>query len=143
MMRLLMAALLACVACGGSATAADPSWPREITFALLSTESAPEVARRWTPVLTQLEKDLGIQVKHVASTDYRGRIKALKFNTAQMGQLGAKDYIEASHNNYANVEPVVQLQHANGSLGYRSCLIVHSDSAVFSPEDLTGKTFTF
>src|SRR5688500_4921209 len=113
MMRLLTAALLAYVACVGSAAAADPSWPREITFALLSTESAPEVARRWTPVLTQLEKDLGIRVKHVASTDYRGSIEALKFNKAQMGQLGPKGYIEAAHNNYANVEPVVQLQHAN------------------------------
>jgi phosphonate transport system substrate-binding protein len=143
MRRLLTAALLACVACGGSATAADPSWPKEISFALLSTESAPEVARRWTPVLTQLEKDLGIQVKHVASTDYRGSIEALKFNKAQIGQLGPKGYIEASHNNYANVEPVVQLQHANGSLGYRSCLIVHSDSDIFSPEDIAGKTFTF
>ncbi len=34
--------------------------------------------------------------------------------------------MEASNNNYANVEPIAQLRLANGSLGYRSCLIVHS-----------------
>ena len=51
--------------------------------------------------------------------------------------------MEASTNNYANVEPVAQLQLANGSLGYRSCLIVHADSDLFSPEDTAGKTFAF
>ena len=48
-----------------------------------------------------------------------------------------------STNNYAGVEPVAQLQLSNGSLGYRSCLIVHSDSDLFSPEDLAGRTFAF
>jgi ABC-type phosphate/phosphonate transport system substrate-binding protein len=38
----------------GSTLAADPTWPKELTFALLSTESAPEVGRHWTPVLEQL-----------------------------------------------------------------------------------------
>ena len=128
---------------GSSTFAADPSWPKELTFALLSTESAPEVSRRWTPILEQLSNDLGIPVKQVAATDYRGSIEALKFNKAQIGQLGPKAYIEASNNNYANVEPIVQLQHANGSLGYRSCLIVHADSDLFNPEDLAGKTFAF
>jgi phosphonate transport system substrate-binding protein len=127
----------------GTAFAADPSWPKELTFALLSTESAPEVGRRWTPILNQLGKDLGIPIKQVASTDYRGSIEALRFNKAQIGQLGPKGYIEASNNNYANVEPSVQLQHANGSLGYRSGLIVHAESDLFSPEDIAGKTFAF
>ncbi len=123
--------------------AADPSWPPEIIFALLSTESAPEITRRWGPMLTQLEKDLGIKVKHMTATDYRGTIEALRFNKAQIGWLGPKAYVEATNNNYANVKPVAQVQHANGSLGYRSCLIVHSDSDLFSPEDIAGKTFAF
>ena len=123
--------------------AADSSWPKEITFALLSTENAAEITRRWGPVLAQLEKDLGIKVKSVTATDYRGTIEALKFKKAEIGHLGPKSYVEASANNYANVEPIAQLQLANGSLGYRSCLIVHSDSDMFSPEDMAGKTFAF
>jgi phosphonate transport system substrate-binding protein len=51
--------------------------------------------------------------------------------------------VEASNNNYANVEPIAQLRLGNGSLGYRSCLIVHADSDMFSPEDMAGKTFAF
>jgi phosphonate transport system substrate-binding protein len=101
------------------------------------------VGRRWTPILEQLSKDLGMPIKQVAATDYRGSIEALKFNKAQIGQLGPKGYVEASNNNYANVEPVAQLQHTNGSLGYRSCLIVHADSDIFNPEDIGGKTFAF
>jgi phosphonate transport system substrate-binding protein len=127
----------------GSAGAIDPTWPKEITFALLSTESAPEIVRRWTPILAELEKDLGIKVKPITATDYRGAIEALKFKKAEVGWLGPKAYIEASTNNYANVEPIAQIQQANGSLGYRSCLIAHSDSDIFSPEDIAGKTFAF
>ena len=128
---------------GARAQAGDPSWPKELTFALLSTENAAEVGRRWAPIITQLEKDLGVKVKYTTATDYRGTIEALKFGKAQLGHLGPKSYVEASANNYANVEPIAQLQLANGSLGYRSCLIVHADSDIFSPEDMAGKTFAF
>jgi phosphonate transport system substrate-binding protein len=143
MRRIALAALLTVLVVVGAAGANDPSWPKEVTFALLSTENASEITRRWSPILAQLEKDLGIKVKAVTATDYRGTIEALKFKKAEIGHLGPKSYVEASNNNYANVEPVAQLQLANGSLGYRSCLIVHADSDIFSPEDMTGKTFAF
>ena len=139
----LFLSLLAVLILAGPALAADPTWPKEITFSLLSTEAANEVIRRWEPVLKQLEQDLGVKVKHVSASDYRGSIEALKFKKAEIGHLGPKAYVEASNNNYANVEPIVQVQQANGSLGYRSCLIVHSDSDIFSPEDIGGKTFAF
>jgi phosphonate transport system substrate-binding protein len=141
--RMTLAAVLAMVVVIGAANAADPSWPKEVTFALLSTENAAEITRRWSPILAQLEKDLGVKVKTVTATDYRGTIEALKFRKAELGHLGPKSYVEASTNNYANVEPIAQLQLANGSLGYRSCLIVHADSDIFSPEDLASKTFAF
>src|SRR5215468_7346630 len=138
-----LVALLALVAFVGGAGAADPGWPTEVTFGLLSTENASEITRRWGPILAHLEKDLGVKVKPATATDYRGTIEALKFKKAELGHLGPKSYVEASNNNYANVEPIAQLQLANGSLGYRSCLIVHSDSDMFSPEDMGGKTFAF
>ena len=125
------------------APAQDPSWPKELTLALLSTENAAEITRRWGPIAAQLERDLKVKVKTATATDYRGSIEALKFKKADIGHLGPKSYVEASTNNYANVEPVAQLQLANGSLGYRSCLVVHSDSDMFSPEDVAGKTFAF
>jgi phosphonate transport system substrate-binding protein len=142
-LRVGLAGLLAALVLVGAARAADPSWPKEVTFGLLSTENAAEITRRWAPILAQLEKDLGIKVRHATATDYRGTIEALKFKKAELGHLGPKSYVEASTNNYANVEPLAQLQLANGSLGYRSCLIVHADSDIFSPEDMAGKTFAF
>src|SRR5215510_5374855 len=144
--RLAVALLSASlVLLGGSPASAQDSatWPKEITFALLSTENAAEITRRWAPILAQLEKDLNVKVKPVTATDYRGTIEALKFKKAEIGHLGPKSYVEAVTNNYANVEPVAQLRLANGSLGYRSCLIVHTDSDMFSPEDMQGKTFAF
>ena len=141
--RVLAVALLTLAGWVTPSAATDPSWPKELTFALLSTENASDITRRWGPILAQLEKDLGVKVKAVTATDYRGTIEALKFKKAELGHLGPKSYVEASTNNYANVEPIAQLQLANGSLGYRSCLIVHSDSEVFTPEDMAGKTFAF
>ena len=41
----------------------------------------------------------------MTATDYRGTIEALKFKKAELGHLGPKSYVEASTNNYANVEP--------------------------------------
>jgi phosphonate transport system substrate-binding protein len=142
-LRLIGLTLLAVLTLTVAAPAQDPSWPKELTLALLSTENAAEITRRWAPIVAQLEKDLRVHVKAVTATDYRGTIEALKFRKAELGHLGPKAYVEASTNNYANVEPIAQLQLANGSLGYRSCLIVHSDSDVFSPEDMAGKTFAF
>jgi phosphonate transport system substrate-binding protein len=141
--RVLTIALLMIAGWAVPSPAADPSWPHELTFALLSTENAAEITRRWGPILAQLEKDLGVKVKAATATDYRGSIEALKFKKAEIGHLGPKSYVEASNNNYANVVPIAQLQLANGSLGYRSCLIVHTDSEVFTPEDMAGKTFAF
>ena len=125
------------------AWAQQADWPKEITFALLSTENAAEITRRWAPIMAQLEKDLKVKVKTVTATDYRGTIEALKFRKAEIGHLGPKSYVEASTNNYANVEPIAQLRLGNGALGYRSCLIVHADSDLFSPEDMAGKTYAF
>jgi phosphonate transport system substrate-binding protein len=142
-LRVLAVTVVAVAMLAAPARAADPSWPTEITFALLSTENAAEITRRWGPILAQLEKDLGVKVKSATATDYRGTIEALKFRKADIGHLGPKSYVEASNNNYANVEPVAQLQLANGSLGYRSCLVVHADSDLFSPEDTAGRTFAF
>src|SRR5499426_74691 len=141
--QIALAAAVMLLGLVGRVGATDPSWPKEVTFGLLSTENAAEIARRWGPILAQLEKDLGVKVKSVTATDYRGTIEALKFKKAELGHLGPKSYVEASTNNYANVEPIAQLQLANGSLGYRSCLIVHADSDIFSPEDMAGKTFAF
>jgi phosphonate transport system substrate-binding protein len=142
-LRLLGLAMLVVLVLAAVTPAQDASWPKELTFALLSTENAAEITRRWGPIIAQLEKDLRVRVKHVTATDYRGTIEALKFKKAEIGHLGPKSYVEAATNNYANVEPIAQLQLANGSLGYRSCLIVHGDSDMFSPEDTAGKTFAF
>jgi phosphonate transport system substrate-binding protein len=141
--RTLSAGLLAAALLVPAAQAADPSWPQEITFALLSTESAHEITRRWQPIMAQLEKDLGIKVKSTVATDYRGTIEALRFKKAEIGWLGPKAYVEATNNNYANVDAIAQVRNENGSLGYRACLIAHADSDLFSPEDIAGKTFAF
>src|SRR5215472_7420865 len=143
LLRTLTFTGLGLLALAGMTRAADPTWPKEMTFALLSTENAAEITRRWGPILAQLEADLGVKIKPVTATDYRGTIEALKFKKAELGHLGPKSYVAASANNYANVEPIAQLQLANGSLGYRSCLIVHADGDIFSPEDMAGKTFAF
>ena len=121
--------------------AADPSWPKTMTFTIMATESAAEVAHRWAPILAQLEADLGVQVLPVVA-DFRGIVGVWKSGTAELGHLMPKAYVETSANK-VDVEPVAQFQLPNGSLGFRACLIVHADSDIFTPEDMAGKTFAF
>src|SRR4030095_9850187 len=129
--RIVLAAMLTVLAMVGAAGATDPSWPKEVTFGLLSTENAAEITRRWSPILAQLEKDLRVKVKVATAMDYRGTTEAPTLRKAEIRRVGPKAYVEASNNNYANGEPIAQLRLANGSLGYRSCLIVHTDSDIF------------
>src|SRR5205814_2446238 len=62
-LRVVLAALLVTLALPGAVPAQDTSWPREVTFALLSTENAADITRRWGSILAHLEKDLGVKVK--------------------------------------------------------------------------------
>jgi ABC-type phosphate/phosphonate transport system substrate-binding protein len=54
-LRLLGLTTLVVLALAAGAPAQDASWPKELTFALLSTENAAEVTRRWGPIIAQLE----------------------------------------------------------------------------------------
>ena len=61
-LRAVLAALLVTLALPAAVPAQDTSWPREVTFALLSTETAAEITRR-TPraILTTLTGATGGQ----------------------------------------------------------------------------------
>ena len=76
-LRLVALALVVGLAFVAPAKAQDPSWPKELTFALLSTENAAEITRRWGPIIAHLERDLKVKIKSVTATDYRGSIEAL------------------------------------------------------------------
>ena len=140
-LRMTMVAALAVLGVAGDLWATDPTWPKEMTFTIMATENPAEVTRRWGPILAQLETDLGVKVKPVVG-DFRAITGVLKAGNADLGHLMPKVYVESS-TYHANVEPLAQFQLPNGSLGYRSCLIVHADSDIWSPEDMAGRTFAF
>lgn len=140
-LRMSVLVVLAVLPMAGQLWAADPTWPKEMTFTIMSTENPAEVTRRWGPILAQLEADLGVKVKPVVA-DFRAIAGVLQSGNADFGHLMPKVYVESSAYN-ANVEPVAQFQLPNGSLGFRACLIVHADSDIWSPEDMAGKTFAF
>jgi phosphonate transport system substrate-binding protein len=140
-LRTLVVASLLSLVSAAPGWAADPSWPKELTFTIMATENPAEVTRRWGPILAQLGADLGVTVKPMVA-DFRGIRGIWKSGNADLGHIMPKAYVEASADN-ANLEPIAQFQLPNGSLGYRSCLIVPADSDMFSPEDTAGKTFAF
>jgi len=83
-------------------------------------------------VLEAARAGSGVKVKHVSASDYRVH-RSIEVQEGRDRTPGPK-LMWRLNNNYANVERSLQVQQANGSLGYRSCLIVHSDSDIFSPE---------
>lgn len=140
-MRVIFLTAVAMLAIAGPTWAADPSWPKMMTFTIMATQNPTEVTRRWGPILAQLEADLGVRVLPVIG-DFRSIVGVWQSRTPELGHLMPKAYVEASANN-VDIEPIAQFQLPNGSVGYRACLIAHTDSDIFTPEDLAGRTFAF
>ena len=87
--RTTVVASLAMLAFGSLVRAADPTWPKEMTFTIMATENPAEVTRRWGPILAQLEADLGVKVKPVVA-DFRAIGGVLKSGNVDFGHLMPK-----------------------------------------------------
>lgn len=116
---------------------------QEISFGIISTDSASAQRDRWEPFFRDMEKQTGLKVKSFYATDYAGVIEAMRFNKVQVAWYGNKAAMEAVDR--ANGEIFAQLMYADGSFGYNALLITHKDSPYQSLEDVikNGKNINF
>lgn len=132
--------LCAAVALGLGMTGA---MAQDINFGIISTEATQNLKADWQPLLDDMAKQTGFNIKAFFAPDYAGIIEGMRFNKVQVAWLGNKSAIEAVDR--ANGEVFAQMVYADGTQGYYSHLIVHKDSPLASLDDVlkNGKSLSF
>ena len=106
----------------------------ELNFGIISTESQQNLRPKWEPLLADLSKQTGLDVKPFFASDYSGVIEGMRFGKVQMAWYGNKSAIEAVDR--ADGEVFVQTVAASGEPGYYSVVLAPKDSKLNSVEDL-------
>jgi phosphonate transport system substrate-binding protein len=116
---------------------------KEISFGIISTDSASAQRDRWEPFFRDMEKQTGLTVKSFYAPDYAGVIEAMRFNKVQVAWFGNKAAMEAVDR--ANGEVFAQVVFADGAVGYTSYLITQKESPYNNVDDVikNGKSINF
>jgi phosphonate transport system substrate-binding protein len=97
-----------------------------LSFGIISTDSSSALKQRWQPLIDDLNKQTGLDVKAYFATDYAGIIEAMRFNKVQIGFFGNASAIEAVDR--SNGEVFAKVKYKNGEAGYYSLLITNANS---------------
>lgn len=137
-MKLLSTFVAAAAALACFAAQADT-----INFGIISTDSSSALKERWAPLIEDMHKQTGLDIKPFFATDYSGIIEAMRFNKVQLAFFGNKSAIEAVDR--ANGEVFAKITYKNGEAGYHSVLITNVDSPYKSVDDVlkNGKNINF
>jgi len=137
MFKRLLASLAVGLGVAASAHAQD------INFGIISTESTQNLRAAWQPLLDDMARKTGLNVKAFFAPDYAGIIEGMRFNKVQVAWYGNKSAMEAVDR--ANGEVFAKNINLDGSEGYYSHLIVHRDSPIQNLEDVlkNGKQYSF
>jgi phosphonate transport system substrate-binding protein len=97
-----------------------------LNFGIISTDSSSALKERWQPLIDDLNKQTGLDVKTFFATDYAGIIEAMRFNKVQFAFYGNASAIEAVDR--SNGEVFAKMKYKNGQGGYYSVLITNVNS---------------
>lgn len=114
-----------------------------ISFGIISTDSSSALKERWNPLIEDMHKQTGLDIKPYFATDYSGIIEAMRFNKVQVAFFGNKSAMEAVDR--ASGEIFAQVTYKNGEAGYHSVIITNVDSPYKTLDDVLkgGKNVNF
>ena len=127
--RLALAAVLALgvTSCGGGDGKAG-AVPTEITFSILSAEGQASAGPLWQPLLDDMSRAIGVEVKPYFGSNYTVLVEAMRGNQTQVAWFSAKPAVEAI--NRADAEVIARTVNREGMDSYRSTLIVRTGSGI-------------
>lgn len=97
-----------------------------LNFGIISTDNSSALKERWQPLIDDLNKQTGLDVKPFFATDYAGIIEGMRFNKVQIGYFGNASAIEAVDR--GNGEVFAKVKYKSGEAGYYSVLITNVNS---------------
>ncbi|WP_133646043.1 phosphonate ABC transporter substrate-binding protein [Paraburkholderia flava] len=110
----------------------------DLNFGIISTDSSAVLKQRWQPLIDDMNKQTGLNVKAFFATDYSGIIEGMRFNKVQIGYFGNASAMEAVDR--SNGEVFAKMQYANGDAGYYSLLITNVNSRFKTLDDVFRNT---
>jgi len=142
--RLALAAalVLGVASCGGGDDTKAGGAPTEITFSILSAEGQASAGPLWQPLLDDMSKAIGVEVKPYFGSNYTVLVEAMRGNQTQVAWFSAKPAVEAIDR--AEAEVIARTVNKEGLDSYRSTLIVRAGSGITLEQVLAcGKRYDF
>lgn len=106
----------------------------ELGFALIGTETTETLVEMWRPLLDDMSKATGIDIKPMAFPDYSGAIWALKTGKAKLAWLGNKSAILAVDHALSEVAFIGAEE--DGEVGYVAQIITRNDSELMDVDNV-------
>lgn len=128
--RLALAAVLALgvASCGAGDDNKAGGAPSEITFSILSAEGQASSGPLWQPLLDDMSKAIGVEVKPYFGSNYTVLVEAMRGGHTQVAWFSAKPALEAVDR--ADAEVIARIVDPEGRDSYQSTLIVRTGSGI-------------
>lgn len=114
-----------------------------LRIGLLGGENDSDRLGRFGDYQKLLEDTFEVPVRLYPAADYAGVIQAFGAKQIEISSMGASGYAGAWLDTAGNVEPLVVPVEVDGSISYRSVVVVRTDSGIASVEQLRGKTLAW
>jgi phosphonate transport system substrate-binding protein len=114
-----------------------------LRIGLLGGENENDRLARYDKYHALLQDTFDIPVKLYPAADYAGVIQAFAAKQIEMAGMGASGYAAAYTETNGNVEPLVVAVEEDGSISYRSVMVVRADSGITSLADMKGHSLAW
>lgn len=133
-------ALAGLAGCGGKTE--QPDADKEIVFSILPAESQASSEPLWAPLIADLEKETGLNIKLRFVSNYALLVQAMAAKQTEVGWFSALPALEATRR--ANGKVIGRITDMQGRTGYESVLIVKKGSGITLDKVLAcGKKYSF
>jgi phosphonate transport system substrate-binding protein len=122
------------------------AWAGEVPtlrIGLLGGENDSDRLGRYEAYRALLEKTFEVPVKLFPAADYAGVIQAFGAKQIELASMGASGFAGAWLDTGGNVVPLVVAVEKDGSISYRSVMVVKADSGINSLDDMKGRSLAF
>ena len=131
--KALMVSALFCVAAAAQAQ-------QVFRVTTIPEEAATEQMRKFTPLASYLEKQLGVKVEFTPVSDYPAAVEALVNKKVDLAWLGGFTYVQANIRAGGKIVPLAQREE---DTKFQSVFISKTDSGIKSLADMKGKQISF
>ena len=114
-----------------------------LRIGLLGGENDSDRLGRYDAYGKLLSDTFGIPVKLFPAADYAGVIQAFGAKQIEMASMGSSGYAGAWLDTGGNVEPLVVAIENDGSISYRSVMVVRSDSGIADLAAMKGHSLAW